>query len=435
MSNPEKRKASSIRSTNSTRSSTIIAAPPRAQFIRSAASSPPSASPESLAEPSTTTTTTKDHTPTSREKTLQEKIASLQRELATTTTEFTHALDALSHSESSTATFWQSKHATLHQQFTRADTELRLLRTEVDVREAEKLELREEWEVLRQSLSQKDDEIQALRSQIQGLKQWVSTSTKKSDQVSDEEFGESFAKLRNGLQNWAVSHFRKTSFNIEGASQDVIDDLAQLVPMYEELAVSETKAAFLQSIVSSVLVDMIFQAYFVGLPNQQATQLSEIERYLAQLSSAEAVNEWRAMTLSMLRKESAARLQSETDALVARVVDRVNTIMDSITSVQKTDVRDQGLYVLVHNAISLARLLVAQKAVFKVTMPKIQPYQRVMFEAETMDHIGEEEEDSLIERQICCVTFPGILKTGDENGRQMQFRNVIAKAKVLCSPE
>ncbi|KAI0147827.1 hypothetical protein GGR57DRAFT_505434 [Xylariaceae sp. FL1272] len=438
MSSTEKRKASSIRSTNSTRSSNnIIAAPPRAQFIRTAASaSPPTADTESLSEtPVTSSPSLKDNTPSSREKNLHDKIAELKRELATTELEFSRALDKLSQSESETASFWQTKHATLHQQYLRLDTELRVLRTEVDVREAEKLELREEWELLKQSLREKDDEIHALRTQIQGLKQWVSTSTKKSDQVSDEEFGESFAKLRNGLQNWAVSHFRKTSFDIEGASQDVIDDLGQLVPMYEELAVSETKAAFLQSIVSSILVEMVFQEYFVGLPKEQATQLGEIEKYLSQLNSVEAVNEWRAMTLSMLRKESVAELQSETDALVQRVVERVNKIMSSITTVQRTDVRDQGLYVLVNNAISLARLLVAQKAVFKVTMPKIQPYQRVMFEAETMDHIGEEDEDSLIERDVRCVTFPGIIKTGDENGHQMQFRNVIAKAKVLCSPE
>lgn len=55
--------------------------------------------------------------------------------------------------------------------------------------------------------------------------------------------------------------------------------------MYEELAISETKAAFLQSIVSSILVEMIFDVYFVGLPEEQATQLGQIEQYLAHLST------------------------------------------------------------------------------------------------------------------------------------------------------
>jgi hypothetical protein len=54
--------------------------------------------------------------------------------------------------------------------------------------------------------------------------------------------------------------------------------------MYEDLAVSETKAPFLQSIVSSILVEMIFDAYFVGLPEEQAARLGQIENYLVHLS-------------------------------------------------------------------------------------------------------------------------------------------------------
>lgn len=141
------------------------------------------------------------------------------------------------------------------------------------------------------------------------------------------------------------------------------------------------------------------------------------------------------MTLSMLRKECVPEMQQETDAVTRNVASRINCILNNITDAKATDVRDQALRVLVTNSINLARLLVAQKALFKVTMPKILPYQKVLFEADTMDHIGEEDEDSLTSREIRCVTFPGIIKTGDENGKHLQYRNVIAKATVLCSPE
>ncbi|KAI0453182.1 hypothetical protein F5B21DRAFT_305825 [Xylaria acuta] len=435
----DKRKSAThpIRASVSSRSSNIIAAPPRAQFIRPALTSTPPPG-ENDAAHERTESASKDggaQAAKEREKTLQDKIGELKRELAANEAEFTRALDRLSQNESETAGYWQTKYSNLNQQFLRVDTELRVLRTEVDVREAEKTELREEWELLQRNLSERDNEIRSLRSQISGLKQWVSTNTKKSDQTSDEEFGETIAKLRNGLQNWAVSHFRKSSFDLSNADQTIIDDLSKLVPMYEELAISETKAAFLQSIVSSILVEMIFNAYFVGLPEEQATQLGQIEQYLVDLSSTEAVNEWRAMTLSMLRKECVPKMQQETDAVTRNVVSRINRILNNITDAKETDVRDQALGVLVTNSISLARLLVAQKALFKLTMPKILPYQRVLFEADTMDHIGEEDEDSLTSREIRCVTFPGIIKTGDENGKHLQYRNVIAKATVLCSPE
>ncbi|KAI0872467.1 hypothetical protein GGS24DRAFT_518529 [Hypoxylon argillaceum] len=440
MNTADKRKSTGhpIRSSASSRGVNVIAAPPRAQLIRpaSASTSPPveNDTPHDQANSSN-----KDGAGAlaakEREKTLQDKIVELKRELAANEAEFTRALDRLSQNESETASYWQTRYSNLNQQFLRVDAELRVLRTEVDVREAEKTELREEWELLQAELSERDSEIRSLRSHITGLKQWVSTNTKKSDQTSDEEFGETVATLRNGLQNWVVSHFRKSSFDLSRADQAIIDDLSKLVPMYEELAFGETKAVLLQSVVSSILVEMIFDAYFIGLPEEQATQLGHIEQHLVHLSSTEVVNEWRAMTLSLLRKECIPKMQQETDAVIQNVMARVNRILNSITDAKATDVRDQALRVLVNKSISLARLLAAQKALFKVTMPKIMPYHRVLFEADTMDHIGEEDEDSLTSREIRCVTFPGIIKTGDENGKHLQYRNVIAKATVLCNPE
>ncbi|KAI0113759.1 hypothetical protein GGR51DRAFT_24212 [Nemania sp. FL0031] len=438
MSTSDKRKSVGhpIRSSASSRGVNIIAAPPRAQFIRPASTPPPA---ENDAPHEQASSAGKDgagaQAAKEREKSLQDKIVELKRELAANEAEFTRALDRLSQNESETASYWQTKYSSLNQQFLRVDAELRVLRTEVDVREAEKTELRDEWELLQRELGERDSEIRSLRSQIAGLKQWVSTNTKKSDQTSDEEFGETIATLRNGLQNWAVSHFRKSYFDLGRADQATIDDLGELVPMYEELAVNETKAAFLQSVVSSILVEMVFDVYFVGLPEEQATQLGRIENYVAHLSSTEIVNEWRAFTLSMLRKECIPKMQQETEDVIQNVIARINRILNSITNAKATDVRDQALRVLVTKSISLARLLAAQKALFKVTMPKILPYQRVLFEADTMDHIGEEDEDSLTSREIRCVTFPGIIKTGDENGKHLQYRNVIAKATVLCSPE
>lgn len=90
---------------------------------------------------------------------------------------------------------------------------------------------------------------------------------------------------------------------------------------------------------------------------------------------------------------------------------------------------------LVNNSVELARLLAVQKAVLRVHMPDVLPHQRTLFEAATMEDVGGEDEEALARREIWCVVFPGVVKHGDENGGQMQFRNVIAKARVLCSPE
>lgn len=138
-----------------------------------------------------------------------DKIANLERELVVMEMEFSKELDKLSQNESETATFWQSKHSALNQQFLRNDTELRLLRSEVEVREAEREELRSGWEVLRRELKERDEEIRGLRGQVRGLKEWVSTSTRTDGQTSDEVFGDGMARLGNGLQNWVIVNFRK----------------------------------------------------------------------------------------------------------------------------------------------------------------------------------------------------------------------------------
>ncbi|KAL2185455.1 hypothetical protein L209DRAFT_766203 [Thermothelomyces heterothallicus CBS 203.75] len=322
-------------------------------------------------------------------------------------------------------------------------------------KEGELREVRAAWERARDMLGKKEDEVAELRAQVRGLKEWVSHSTRADveAQTSDEVFGEGMAKLGNGLQNWVLVNFRRakigeccsppmsgaggrrlTAADLSSADEDSISELSRLVPMYEELA-SASKIHLLQSIVSRLLVELVFDAYFVGLPGEAAGQIKQVEAFLSSVSSPESINQWRSFTLTMLKRDATQKLQTETSAVVEAVVSRVNKLLDSITSTNSTESRNQGLQALVNSAIELSRLLAVQKAVFRIEMPEILPHQRIMFDPETMEDIGGEDEESLMDREICCVTFPGIVKRGDQSGGHLQYRNVICKAKVLCSPE
>jgi activating signal cointegrator complex subunit 1 len=55
--------------------------------------------------------------------------------------------------------------------------------------------------------------------------------------------------------------------------------LLHLVPTYEALATT-SKVHLIQSIVSRLFVNFIFDQYFVGLPKEQADELKSVERYL-----------------------------------------------------------------------------------------------------------------------------------------------------------
>ncbi|KAI0011692.1 hypothetical protein F4779DRAFT_173788 [Xylariaceae sp. FL0662B] len=443
MSPPDRQRGNShaVRPSASSRSSNIIAPPPRAQLTGTSSSSsshgPDGDSTRESANPANkdggaTSATKGKETNLLKEK--DDKIAVLEQELSVMENEFAQELDRLSQNESESTGLWQAKYASLNQQSLQTESELQALRAEVAARDAERVELREGLEMLRRDLNQRDDRIRYLKGHVAGLKQWVSTSTARGDQTSDEEFGDAMTKLGNGLQNWVIVHFRRAQLDFSQVNEAIIDDIRELVPMYEELA-APAKVHLLQCVVSAILVETIFDSYFVGLPKDQATQLAQTEKYLASLSSIEAVNQWRAMTLTMLQKEAPLKMQEETTSLTDSVIARVNRIVNTVTDAKETDSRNQALRALVNNAIDLARLLVVQKAVFKVNMPKLLPHQRILFEASTMDDIGGEDEDSLTAREICCVTFPGIIKTGDENGDHLHFTNVVSKARVLCSPE
>lgn len=52
--------------------------------------------------------------------------------------------------------------------------------------------------------------------------------------------------------------------------------------MYEDIE-PHAKLHLLQSIVSSILVEMVFDCYFVGLSDSEAKQLRETEHFLASI--------------------------------------------------------------------------------------------------------------------------------------------------------
>ena len=202
---------------------------------------------------------------------------------------------------------------------------------------------------------------------------------------------------------------------------------------------------------SRLLVEQIFDAYFIGLSKDHAEELSNVEKHLSSYGkillyiacyvtepssgSLESMNQWRSTTLAILQKVAIEKLQAETTAIVEAVVKQVNNIMESISDIQHSESRDQSLRALINSSIELSRLLRIQKAVFSTIMPSIEGHQRTIFDPELMEDIGGEDEDTLNEREIRCVTFPGIVKTGDENGERNHLRNIVAKIRVLCAPD
>lgn len=342
---------------------------------------------------------------------------------------FTRELDKLSSRESSSSSLWQAKCATLG--------------ANLEIAERGRDEAKKE-------ITKRDHEIERLRGQVRGLKEWVSQSTRSdgTGAVTDDELRNRMERLGNELQNWVVGAFRKGRVDLTRGVTD--EEVVRLVPMFEEV-VATSKVHLLQSLVSRVLVEEVFDRYFVGLSDEQAGQIAQVERLLASFgmclgwdersrltgtaSSPGPVNQWRSQTLALLKREAGERLQAGTTQITDNIIRKVNGLLDTITGTTANEIRNQGLRGLVTSAIELSRLLAVQKAVFKVFMPDILPHQRTIFDPATMEDLGGEDDEGLEEREICCVAFPGIMKRGDGGGGHLQYHNVISKARVLCSPE
>lgn len=158
------------------------------------------------------------------------RIAYLEKEMSIMEQEFSRELEQLGvklANESEISKYWQQKHSSLNQEFLKTDTDLRILRREMASWDKQREErekdvktrisslmldrdtLREGYHLLKSDMKHKDEEISMLRTQVKGLKDFVSTNSRTDGQVTDEVFGEMMQRLGNGIQNWVIQNFRK----------------------------------------------------------------------------------------------------------------------------------------------------------------------------------------------------------------------------------
>ena len=141
--------------------------------------------------------------------------------------------------ESETAAHWQQKYSSLYKTYLNTDTDLRLLRQEASsfqkgredrdrdykttistlmqeregFREAYNLAMGEKC-VKDQAIKELQIQIKELQSQVWGLKNFVSASSKMDEQVTDEFFAEQMQRLGNSLQNWVITNFRRAKLGM-----------------------------------------------------------------------------------------------------------------------------------------------------------------------------------------------------------------------------
>lgn len=413
--------------------------------------------PESKERSSPPQTKARNRKKTSNGEDLASKVATLEIEMAKMEDAFSQELSNIANKLAAameTATFWEKKHCVAQQQFLTVETDLRALQHEnyLQAREREEKEMdvhtrlssllfdrddfRERYQTAKEALWASERDVERLSGQIKALKDFVSNNSKTEGQATDKQVGEMMRSLGNGLQNWVIVNFRRAKMDVARLSEETKDRLAALVPTYETLA-STAKLQLMQSVVSRLLVTEIFDDYYVGLPPERALELRNMEAYLFKATGdMVSPNHLRSTTLSAIHKAQSMEVTEASSHIVGRIGKCVEDIACETMELELSETSKASLNSILESAVDLARLLRIQKALFTAVMPVLEPHHVNKFDAEMMEDVGGEDDIALEGQEIKCIVFPGLVKQGDISGQHTSdLRNVIAKARVLCSPD
>jgi chromosome segregation ATPase len=144
--------------------------------------------------------------------------------------ELSAELDRLSQklvAETEAAFALQDERNALAQQCARLESQVQIMRQEAAVREEREKDsrtrisslmidrdmFREGFRQAKSEAKERDDDVQALKTQVKALKDFVSAGLRSEGQVTDEVFAEELSRLGSGLQNWVIQNFRRAKIS------------------------------------------------------------------------------------------------------------------------------------------------------------------------------------------------------------------------------
>lgn len=324
--------------------------------------------------------------------------------------------------------------------------------------------LEEEGEVLREQLEQRDemwktewarkssslveqqsqalvlevkksrDQTGALQQQLSEMKRSISTSTRIDSEVTDSTLTQEMEVLHHEIQNWIVNNFRRAKTDISSeelcARLDKVTESEQLEALKPVYAAFNPgmKLAIYQATAMAYLIEIFDAPLLYGLPADQdwRKRLRQAFDSLPAFLSAVAYNKWRSVTLDLVRQSP--ETTQWIDAAALGMTELICIALSTLTEVEGNDARRVSLNSIVRRAISLAHLFRVQRAQYEFSLPT----PGADFNRATMDGLSADVEAQPGSR-VVCATFPSVVKLGDAQGDNMHLRNVVLKAKTICS--
>ncbi|KAI9653214.1 MAG: hypothetical protein M1831_006172 [Alyxoria varia] len=316
-------------------------------------------------------------------------------------------------------------------------------RSEADRLHIEKLE-RENVEVL-EDRDRLNDRLAKLRAQIENQEKIISkfgeprmngepkeSSSPNTREASaiDDELKSGMDDLATEIQDWITQHFRRTKL-----------DLSDLSPAFEEVVVwtvgrrkavaGIAKIGFFQALSSACLLEIFQDIFFFGLPDaEEYASLRSACRFLKDTAPTNEFNQWRSMTVNMLRERRDDRIEESTSEASNTIARKIDGLLCSVTDAQGNSGRLSELSGIVLKVVDLARKFTAQPATYECTAPHSQSNEAVDFDEDTMEDIKPDESARFL-KTVQLVTFPAVIKINGAVGGD-EHRKCVVRAKVLC---
>lgn len=319
---------------------------------------------------------------------------------------------------------------------------------------------------LQQTLEEKDAEIADLRSQLEAAKEQVRDMQRKILESKAEEaefldikdedyFDHRCQQLCSHVQQWVLrfskfSDMRACRLTSEINDEKTIDRLDNAVldgsDVDNYLNDRVKRRDIFMSMTMNMIWEFVFTRYLFGMDREQRQKLKSLEKLLTEVGPAQAVRQWRAVTLTLLSRRESFKEQrdQDTEAVVQAIFQTLCKILPPPGNLE-TQIQAQ-LRRVMNEAVDLSVEMRKQKAEYMM-LPPLQPEYdadgelagTVQFNASMMNERSANNtvpnEDLEAQGSIVrVVLFPLVVKKGDDDGLG-DDEIVVCPAQVIIARE
>lgn len=311
------------------------------------------------------------------------------------------------------------------------------------------------------ALATKDAELQQLRRELDVARAKIRDLQSKIlargvDEVvvvrDEDYFDNACQQLCQHVQQWVLRFSKFSDTRVCRATSEVRDE--KIVDRFDNAILDGSdvdlylgdrvkRRDVFMSVVMTMIWEFVFTRYLFGMDRDQRQKLKQLEKNLAEVGPASAVQQWRALTLTLLAKRQAFRTQkdADTDAVATEILQTLSKFLPPPQNLEQ-QIFD-SLKNVMRSAIKLSIEMRTQKAEY-IMLPPLQPEydtngdlaRKVFFNASLMnERSGETSSNDELEAQqavVRMVLFPLVVKKGgDEGGGDDEI--VVCPAQVLIA--